>query len=320
MVSIVIPCYNSNGTIQKAVNSVLSQGYKNTEIIIVEDGSDEPSCPKAGWLRRRKIKRFSKQHEGPGTARNLGVEHAAGEYILFLDADDELYVGAIANMLHYAVRHGLDIVAGVTLRESVDEKLSVSNKQLFTKNHIDKSATRDILYFDTVSTNKLYRADFLAANSIRFGPGLYEDMAFTAQAYSLADRIGIISLYVYRWMLRGAGSSVTHTLDIDNLRSRIDALNEQYRYIPEYLRCRWLAFFLYRHMDIYMKQFDTYSEAARKEMYESMRGFFALYRRHYYPKYFRRPLKRLLAESILQGEYGLFCSIGHIEAQAFGYS
>ncbi len=87
IVSVIIPTFNTEQYIAEAIESVLNQSYQDYEVIVVDDGStdDTPSVLDA-YLDR--IRYFYKQNGGPASARNLGIRHAQGEYIAFLDADD----------------------------------------------------------------------------------------------------------------------------------------------------------------------------------------------------------------------------------------
>jgi glycosyltransferase involved in cell wall biosynthesis len=88
---VIIPCYNLGEYLDEAVQSVLSQTYQNFEILIVNDGSTEPAT--AALLegyRRPRARVIHMGHGGLAAARNLGIAHAAGEYLCALDADDRL--------------------------------------------------------------------------------------------------------------------------------------------------------------------------------------------------------------------------------------
>ena len=96
LVSIIIPTYNRRHFIAEAVNSCLSQTYDNLEIIVVDDGSADGT---AGFLRENyggSIRLFAQVNQGPGIARNRGIAEARGEFIHFLDADDQLRQDKIA--------------------------------------------------------------------------------------------------------------------------------------------------------------------------------------------------------------------------------
>ena len=89
MFSVIIPVYNKEHCVERTINSVLAQTYGDFEIIIVDDGSTDNSLRVVSAINDNRIKVFHKENEGVSIARNYGVERAEGEYICFLDADDE---------------------------------------------------------------------------------------------------------------------------------------------------------------------------------------------------------------------------------------
>ena len=98
LVSVVIPTYNSSETILSCINSVFSQTYNNIEIIVVDDGSTDTTIKLLSDLiigHEEKIKLVTQVNAGPSCARNNGISHAKGEYIAFLDSDDEWYPNKI---------------------------------------------------------------------------------------------------------------------------------------------------------------------------------------------------------------------------------
>ncbi len=92
MISVIIPCYNSAKTIILVLNSVINQTYKNYEILIVDDGSNDNTKDLVHDFFKDKhinYKYIYQQNSGPSSARNNGVQNSSGEYIAFLDSDDE---------------------------------------------------------------------------------------------------------------------------------------------------------------------------------------------------------------------------------------
>ena len=87
LVSVIIPTYNREHTILRAVNSVISQDYKHFEIIIVDDGSTDNT--KKLFENRSDVIYKYQENKGVSVARNFGISHAKGDYIAFLDSDDE---------------------------------------------------------------------------------------------------------------------------------------------------------------------------------------------------------------------------------------
>ncbi|HED36471.1 MAG TPA: glycosyltransferase [Gammaproteobacteria bacterium] len=88
LVSVVIPAFNSEKYITECIDSVLNQSYKNTEILIIDDGSTDGTVNIVSGYINDKIKLFHQKNSGSGAARNHGVKQASGEWIAFIDADD----------------------------------------------------------------------------------------------------------------------------------------------------------------------------------------------------------------------------------------
>jgi glycosyltransferase involved in cell wall biosynthesis len=98
LVSIIIPCYNYERWVGEAIQSCLDQTYKNTEIIVVDDGSTDGSYRVIEDMQRRypsSVRCRTKEHGGHSSARNAGLEMSRGEYLLYLDADDLLIPDSI---------------------------------------------------------------------------------------------------------------------------------------------------------------------------------------------------------------------------------
>jgi glycosyltransferase involved in cell wall biosynthesis len=102
-VSVIIPCYNYGVYIVDAVKSVMSQNFDDLEIIVVDDGSTDNTRSVLGPLRDR-IKYIYQANMGPSAARNTGIVHSTGEFILFLDADDVLALNTIPAQINHLKR------------------------------------------------------------------------------------------------------------------------------------------------------------------------------------------------------------------------
>ena len=110
--SIIIPAYNAQSYIERAIESALRQTYDDIEIIIINDGSTD----KTGEIieeysqKHTNIKVISTDNGGVSRARNIGIDNSSGEYIVFLDADDELLPYSVENMVECLIEADADIV------------------------------------------------------------------------------------------------------------------------------------------------------------------------------------------------------------------
>lgn len=119
LVSVVMPCLNSENTISEAVASVLTQDYKNLELIVIDDGSTDRSLTILESYRssdfRVKIIKNTEKH-GVSYARNIGIRASAGKFLCFLDSDDYLLPGSIEKRVNALEKNKAKIVYGNYLR------------------------------------------------------------------------------------------------------------------------------------------------------------------------------------------------------------
>ena len=110
-VSVIIPCYNGEGTIDRAICSVYEQDYQNIELIVVDDGSTDNSKEKIlVWKKKldsncRNLIYIYQENQGPGGAINKGLKYVTGDFLMLLDADDEYLSGAISEKINYFALH-----------------------------------------------------------------------------------------------------------------------------------------------------------------------------------------------------------------------
>ena len=105
LISIVVPLYNKEPYISKTLQSVLSQSYSEYEVIVVNDGSTDQSMERVKEFKSERIRCFSKPNGGSASARNLGIRHARGRWVMILDADDELEPGILQHFADLIQAH-----------------------------------------------------------------------------------------------------------------------------------------------------------------------------------------------------------------------
>ena len=118
-ISVIIPTYNNENSIEKCLNSVLNQSYKEIDIIVINDGNTDET-EKILTKYKDRVQIYKKQNEGPASARNLGLEKCNTKYLFFVDADDYLENDAIEILYNKLIETNSDIVIGNI--EDSDEK------------------------------------------------------------------------------------------------------------------------------------------------------------------------------------------------------
>lgn len=112
LVTVVVPVYNVEKYLDRCVNSIVKQTYRNLEIILVDDGSPD-NCPQMcdEWAKKdSRIRVIHKQNEGLSMARNTGIELAAGKYICFIDSDDYVDLNMVEEVYDVAERNCASVV------------------------------------------------------------------------------------------------------------------------------------------------------------------------------------------------------------------
>ena len=147
-ISIIVPVYNVEKYLEKSVNSILNQTYKNLEIILVDDGSKDNSGKIADDLSKNdeRIKVIHKENGGLSSARNEGMKVVTGDYIAFLDSDDCIVPDFYEYLYNLIKKYDCDIAQGRFLR--INEEL------MDNSNEIIENENSKIKIKEEVLTNK----------------------------------------------------------------------------------------------------------------------------------------------------------------------
>ena len=191
-VSEIIPVYNAEKYIRKTLDSVLAQSFRNREILLVENGCEDQSTrTSSGNIKKigHEIRLISCADRGAGAARNTGLEQAAGEYILFVDADDYLPdTGILEKYVKAAEQTGVDVVISNYARLWEERVLPAVKHSTFSVYSPSSEEFRFQGFFGTGTLSyvwgRLYRRSFLAQNQITFADLTYaEDKLFNMECY-----------------------------------------------------------------------------------------------------------------------------------------
>lgn len=210
LVSIVIPIYNMSNSIEKTVESLLCQTYKNIEILLIDDGSKDESYKMCLDLQKKdkRIKAFHQENKGSGPARNLGIEKATGKFIYFPDADDYIEKDTIQRLINYENKNNVDLI--VFGYKNID----VNGKLLFEKKYNNEMFDGEFIrndYSEYYSSNgkytiqgapwnKFFVLDVIKRNNIEY-PSLrrHQDEAFIAKYVAYIKSVLFVDdvLYTY---------------------------------------------------------------------------------------------------------------------------
>lgn len=211
LVSIVVPIYNVENYLDRCLNSIINQTYKNIEIILVDDGSYD-DCPKICdryALQDNRIKVIHKKNAGLGMARNTGIENANGDYIFFFDSDDYVDLSAVEKCVTNAVLNNSDVVMFGRYDDynGVIKHRSIKTEQFFFQGEeIQKKVLASLFTYDmgigTSACMKMFNLQIIKENDFRFKSEkeiISEDSFFMLEFFRKVRTATIIpeSLYYY---------------------------------------------------------------------------------------------------------------------------
>ncbi len=222
LVSIIVPVYNTKNYIERCVNSLLRQTYPNIEIIMVDDGSVDGSAELLDSLARTyPLRVIHKQNGGAGSARNVGLDIAAGEWIVFADSDDLYSETAIAYLVNICERnHCMLACCGVTVEES-DLSHAEGDGKSETKVYNGEIGMQKLLEEQILSylSSKIYHRSLFSEN-LRIPEGMtFEDLFIMPEIFAKVNRIAETTEKLYYYYQNREGNvsrsrSVKHSLDL----------------------------------------------------------------------------------------------------------
>lgn len=243
-VSVIVPVYNLFNYISKCISSIVSQTYKDLEIIIINDGSTDNSISEINRLAStdNRIIVIDKMNEGVSVARNTGIERATGKYIMFVDGDDLIDTDMVQKLIDKAEKNQADYVGGGFIFEDPDIKkrrfspdgfspVTFKNRDVF-KNYLAGK------YIWSSVWGGIYLRETINKNNVRFVPEIKyaEDVFFTINFMAFAKKVIICEDHFYHVLVRS--SSVTrnciHELDKSKKRPDVESFLKKNNLWDEY--------------------------------------------------------------------------------------
>lgn len=208
IVSVIVPVFNSAGYLRECLDNLLSQDYPHLEVVLVDDGSTDGSraiCSEYSE-RDRRVRVFSQSNAGVGRARRRGVEHAAGDYVAFVDSDDLIAPDFISTLMSAVARTGCKLVrlrAGTKFRdgevpEGRDDDLSLPEISVLDAVEVQKS-----LMYQAMETGFQWHLMSKAlATSVQWSElRVFEDLATVYRIVAQVRSVAVVdcpSIYKYR--------------------------------------------------------------------------------------------------------------------------
>lgn len=213
LISVIIPVYNAAYTLPRCVDSILSQTFSDFEILLINDGSSDNSGNICDDYARRdkRIRVFHKLNGGVSSARNVGIEHSRGEWVVFIDSDDWLDSTSYERIISHLKG---DLVFFSNYEHAGDN--SVMKYQLCDHLALGRLSVECAILrlknnqrypFFGFTWNKFFKLSIIIENDIRFVDGFsyFEDEVFTDQYCRFIDGLVVSSEFVYHYSRSNCG-------------------------------------------------------------------------------------------------------------------
>lgn len=210
-ISLVMPIYNGEKTLNRSIDAILNQTFENFELILVNDGSKDKTktiCEKYTQIDNR-IKLINKKNEGAGPARNKGIEIAQGEYIMFPDCDDWMECTMVEKLYQSILDNNSDLAICLSKNYNKKEKVITNNKNcIISKVYKNREELR-VGYIELLENNlilgpsdKLYNLNIIKSKSIKF-PNLRrsQDIVFNMDYIKNINRANVLNEELYNYVV-----------------------------------------------------------------------------------------------------------------------
>ena len=261
-ISVIIPVYNVEEYLKRCVDSVINQVNTTLEIILVDDGSTDSSgkiCEDYA-ANYPEIKCLHIKNSGPSTAKNAGYDLAQGNYVAFIDSDDEIKPNMFSEMLQSGYKHNADIVCCNYIQINEDRTFEHTEHTGLEYVLNQDEAIKAILLKDKIYSQcwtKIYKRTTMMENHIRNINGLKtdEDFIYNIQAFPCSQTVCIVDkpLYIYSHRTKSLSKDYFKNhinLYIDNRILRLELLEkiirEKFPHLQEY--CTYHCIFYYNEL------------------------------------------------------------------------
>lgn len=213
LISVVVPVYNVEKYLNRCVESIVNQTYKNLEIILVDDGSTDSSpaiCDE--WAQKdNRIKVIHKKNGGLSSARNAGIKALTGKYVCFIDSDDYIEINTFELMLKSITKDDYDVC--ICSANLVDKDYNIISKEnykssTFSGEEVMKAFLTGKVFESISACDKLYKVSVIRNNNITFNEEEKwgEDFPFNYLYFKKVDKLISIDDRLYNYLTKRNGS------------------------------------------------------------------------------------------------------------------
>lgn len=244
-VSVIIPVYNGEKYLEKCLDSVINQSYKDLEIIVINDGSVDNTLKllKEYQKKDNRIIIIDKKNEGQAIARNIGLSKSTGKYVTFIDSDDFVDLNMINDLVITSLKYDSDIVVcdANVIKDNGEECL------MCCLNKITDDKKINFILSDPSPWAKLFKSNLLKKINFEFlGNHIYEDLASIPYIGACTSRIKHIDKNYYNYLVHDNSTmkQVVFNSKLNDIFDSLDNLsklfNNQYKDELEYIYIKHL--------------------------------------------------------------------------------
>lgn len=284
-ISVIVPVYNTQDYLKECIDSVLNQSLTDFELICIDDGSTDGSLEiLKDYENDPKVHIISQENKGLGVARNVGLNIAQGDYVLFLDSDDYLKSDVLEKLYNEADENNLDLILFKIIN------FNAKTRKQFNSEYFDMKFLRDIVkdeifswvqvkdrIFDisVTATSKLFKRDLIS--DISFPEGLiFEDNLFFIKVIFKAKRVYFYDDYFYYRRIRPDSITNSYYSDFSDCIIIYDKIIEFMKSIGKYDEFDFLIFDK-QCFDLFLR-FKLLSEEYKDDYFDKLKVNFTNYK------------------------------------------
>lgn len=248
-ISIIVPVYNAQKTLNKCIDSILRQSFNDFELILINDGSIDNSgtiCDRYAEIDHR-IKVIHKKNQGVSHTRNIGLENASGKYIQFIDSDDWIEETILEKLISFMVGNTDIVICGYN-RVLMNENIYKIEKEIYAKKvigiKIEEFLKNFYYYFEleimNALWNKLFKRELIYKNNIKFNENLSlgEDLLFNIDYIGNCRKITNLDEALYNYVIFNDNKSLSTRFNPKRLEAQLIMYTNIIEILDRFGQCR----------------------------------------------------------------------------------